>query len=304
MKKVLLISVSALALSAGAAFAQNAVQTQYGAIPTVAVPGSAPQASSPNAYGNSSTIQQIGSGNTIGNSSGTGATYGVDQQANSWASANLSVINQGTATGNNSYNSSASVTQQGSTGYGQASSLINQDSGASGSSSSVGNSASVTQIVGGNQQVSYSTINQSGQGNIAAVNQGTVNTTSVNGVTSYVGQSGIGATASVSQQVDNAQSVVLQNGAGNGVPSGTSAGALPGTPNVYVSQTAGTDVSGVSQNSATLGTVSVTQAGYNYNTSQVVQTAAASATIWQGGNTNNQSAISQTRLKHRFSASF
>ena len=76
MRKLLIASVSVLALSAGAAYADpNAVENQYSGIGTVAVPGSAPLAAAPTVYGNSSTVQQIGSGNTVG---GVG-TYGVDQ---------------------------------------------------------------------------------------------------------------------------------------------------------------------------------------------------------------------------------
>lgn len=281
MRKLLIASVSVLALSAGAAYADpNAVENQYSGIGTVAVPGSAPLAAAPTVYGNSSTVQQIGSGNTVG---GVG-TYGVDQLVGNAGSANSSTVKQGNST-HSSAGASASVTQHTSSG-GLASSLINQDN--AGAATTTTNSATVTQIITGGTGTTagLSTINQSGNGLQATVTQG-ASAAAVHSVSSYVGQAGTGGKANVNQTVSGAQSVVLQNGTAGSVATGTGY-------NVDVQQTSGTNTSGVSQESISLGAVTVNQSGTGTNNSQVWQTAAATASVQQAGNSNNQSALSQT----------
>jgi len=280
--------LSALALSAGAALADSAadqataISTQYNGISAAAA--GTPAASAPLWNGNYSSIDQIGGNNNVG----TSTTWGVDQQSLAATSANSSVINQGKAD-YASYNASASVTQQ-SKGSGQASSLINQDSGF-GATGGYGNSASVTQIVGGDSyNVSYSTVNQSGAALVAVVNQG-VSGTPVSNVTSYIGQSGQNGSVNVNQQASGGSSVVLQTGTGNVA----AVGVLPAIPNVSVSQTStGSDTSTVSQNSTTLGIVGVTQSGSATNISHVDQTGAATANIYQLGASNNTSGVGQT----------
>ncbi len=259
MKKVLLISVSTLALSAGAAFAQppstadvtGAYDTIHTATGTV-VAGT-PAASPSVSVGNSSTITQIGSGNQVGTSTATGVNQIIGDSTT--GDGNLSVINQGvTSPGNASYNAYSQVSQT-VTGGGKASSLINQDSGASGASTSIGNWAGVSQTIGGvGSATSTSTVNQSGTALYANVTQG-ASGSPVNSVSSYVGQSGSGASANVSQTVSGATSNIIQSG------TGTWAGGAAGTGAVYnasVTQSGGSDTSGISQISTNIGTATVT----------------------------------------------
>jgi len=267
MKELLLASASVLALSAGAAFADQVtnINTAYTGVALGNLPitsGAAQADTSQKTPGDLATVNQIGGNNSVNNIS-TG--FGVDQSGDGTSGAN-SVINQGNSK-NASYNAKAQVTQQTSTG-GYASSLINQDSGATGSTTSAPNSATVSQIISGGSATSVSTINQSGAGLTAVVSQGATGA-GVSNVSSYVGQSGSSATASVTQTTSGAQSVILQNGIGNG-----KTGPLS---NAYVSQTGGTnDFSGIQQGdssgTATLGTVSVTQSGAGTETSNVNQT--------------------------------
>jgi hypothetical protein len=263
MKKLLMISVSALALSAGAAFATDQVTditASYDTLkiaPNIAAPAGAPQADTNVTVGAaSSTIDQIGDANTVGDAT----NYGAKQHVIDGDSGAKSVIRQGSAASgqNKSYNATASVTQEVS-GKGFATSLINQDS-TGGGTSSVGNTATVTQIIDGGTKASASTINQSGEGLSATISQG-VSGTAVSNVSSYIGQGGTGGTVNVEQQASGASSVVLQDGkAGATLPSGFDY-------NVNVLQANGVGhFSGVDQ-SGDLGAITVIHRGYPNTTS-------------------------------------
>lgn len=246
--------------------------------PPVTAPIGAPIASASVAAGNWSTISQTGA-NSIAS---------ADQGTGSLNSGNLSVINQGVSGGNVANNASATVTQH-TSGGGLASSLINQDSGGA-STAAAGNTASVTQNVYLGGVASTSTVNQSGAALNAFIAQGSIGglDLAVIAVSSYVEQIGGGVTASVSQTADNASSVIIQHG--NGTYSGTGAvGAL----NAKVSQSAGADTSGISQTSANLGRVGVTQDGTGSADLQVRQFANTAANINQGGVGINTSYVTQ-----------
>jgi hypothetical protein len=249
----------------------------------VAIPAGAATASAAAGPGNLSTVYQYGNGNAITN---------ADQAAYGTGSGNLSVINQGSA-GNASYNSSASIVQHSFNG-GLASSLINQDSGGAGSGAA-GNVANVTQAIGpAAPAASVSTVNQSGSGLRAAVNQGTIAApvdAYISGVSSYIEQIGSGAGTTVGQTARNASSVVIQHGAGSG------------GWNASVSQSDGWNTSGISQLSAVLGTVNANQHGTGTSDSQVWQSATAAANIDQAGSAIDISYVSQTSTAGGASAS-
>jgi hypothetical protein len=267
---------------------QNSPQLITNVPPPITAPAEAPMAPTWIAAGNTSNISQTGSNNSIGAAGAVGVEQAVDDTG---SSGNLSVINQGVSGGNASYNASATLTQHTSSG-GLASSLINQDSGgASTANGTAGNTASVTQNIGLGDTASTSTVNQSGAALYASVTQGSIDSANiaVNGVSSYVEQIGSGATASVSQTASGASSVIIQHG--NGAYGGSGAA---GTWNASVSQSAGSNTSGISQTSAVLGTVGVTQNGAGSADSQVWQSATAVANIGQAGTGNNASYVTQT----------
>jgi hypothetical protein len=106
----------------------------------------------------------------------------------------------------------------------------------------------------------------------------------VSNASSYISQSGIGNSASVTQNSAGAKSTITQDGSGN-VINGNPAG---GTYNVSVSQggVLSSDISGVNQTLNNNGTVSVQQGGIaDTNNSGVIQSeSAGKVTIIQGVN--------------------
>ena len=253
MKKVLLISVSALALSAGAALAGGVSPAPGDMIWEDSV-GAVGQQSGPSANataGNYSTIEQIGSGNYVGNS----GTTGVYQKLNDKTHSNSSEIHQGSASAQTqSNNATASVTQV--TAGGSTASYVGQDDGNGTNGVGKGNTASVAQHSTGGTDSSK--ITQSGSQLYANVAQGQgVLGLTVSNASSYISQLGTGSSASVTQTSAGAQSTITQDGTGNaynGKPAG-------GTYNVSVSQSPSSDTSGVNQTSNNNGTVSVQQDG-------------------------------------------
>lgn len=282
MRKLLIASVSVLALSAGAAFAQ-----------------------SPYMPGNSSGVNQIGSNNsaTIEQALGTGSSNNsqVNQGYYSWdpiggMSGYTSSSTNGVASvtqigGNGSViNSSiqqtdagqhATVTQDGSAG-GSQSSNIWQSTGST-ASSPAGNSATLRQTtVGGGTQ--NSGISQENSGNIATVTQTTARSTDYQQSSVY--QGGANGLVTVTQTGPNDNSNVNQYGNGNN--------AL---------WTGATTVLG-----AVSGGVSVNQGGLASNNSSVYQSSDFSgvavlqdgtggsnwSNVWQSDGVNNTAGVWQT----------
>ena len=119
MKKVLLISVSVLALSAGAAFAgsPNGAPSGWLTQPSAVTPVSPAGAVSP---GNTSIVGQNGSGNQIGTSS----NWGVDQSVDG-SSGNYSNIQHGSSI-STSTGAKATVSQTSTSGGGSTTSTVIQ----------------------------------------------------------------------------------------------------------------------------------------------------------------------------------
>ena len=107
MKKVLLMSVSALALSAGASFAQTSIP-----LVTSNVSAQAPTAV---AAGNDFYIEQIGNNNNIGDATHSGVTQNVDSTT---GSGNYSEIYQGWQGGPKYSNNATAVVTQNASGGG------------------------------------------------------------------------------------------------------------------------------------------------------------------------------------------
>lgn len=300
MKRVLLISVSALALSAGAAFAGSASPPLDSSVGwQLTNPGSVPQQSGPSASataGNYSTIEQIGSGNVIGNSSsltsteGTQASnnptlgLGVDQKLGNPKKSNSSEIHQGSASaGTVSNNAAAGVTQI--TDGGNNASYISQDDGGGTNAAGKGNTASVYEYSKGG--LVSSKILQSGGQLYANVEQGNIagNQTTVNNASSYISQSGTGSSAAVIQESKGAQSTIIQSGVGNSYLQ-TSASTF----NVSVTQKGGaTNTSGVSQTNNKDGFAAITQNSTGTNNSGVIQYGSAGSVTVNQGNPGSSS---------------
>ena len=212
MKKLLIASVSMLALSAGAAFAQTSSSDLY-----------------QNGNSNAATVNQ----------------------ANDGSSSVYSFVHQGDGTyGNAAYNSSASVTQIGNsyatTNSGviqndsYQSATVNQNNAAGGTQNSgitqsnYGNSANVTQVTVNAWDSQYSSVTQSGQyGSVTVAQNGPADSSTVTqsgygsnpswagGSTAYqyvaggvnVSQSGSSSNqSSVTQSSDFSGAAVVQNG--------------------------------------------------------------------------------------------
>ena len=294
MKKVLLLSASALALSAGAAFAQTSAPTGF-ATQTSDTGSILPGATAPNSnvsFGNSSTIEQVGTNNQLGTSPWAN---GVDQQVLDIYSGNYSEIHQGTAAGAGTTSSyaRATVTQTASNG-GTTSSLVNQDDGGKTNDGFwTYNEAYTTQIVTASGLV-QSSISQSGANLKANVSQNVAGSASSN-----IQQTGTSGSVNVNQTSIGATSVVIQDGTGNG-------NAIPWeTSNVNVQQTGtGTNNSAVDQTKLQSGgTVAINQGGgstSSTNNSVVSQSSGTgSVTVnqnvaWAGDNvSSNNSGVLQ-----------
>jgi hypothetical protein len=317
MKKVLLISVSALALSAGAAFAQSSpvitgsppANGSFTWMPTTTNPG---QVGASVGTGNTSFIQQIGGENSIGS-----AATPISQDSDS-TSGNYSEIYQGTGWWNMSNGSAANLTQSAVSGA-ENSSRISQ----TGSSQQ----ATVSQYTTGPGNFT-SVIEQSGSGNSATVNQGqsvtsggiTTVTAISGGATSSVSQTGTDGLVNVLQLSSNASSAVVQSGSGDGSTinvnvqqtggatngstvwqqsdtsiASVTQGGLAGTNTSYVTQYNGANNDAVVQQTSGLGTTnysyidqqngafaSLTQTASANNTSNIIQNGASFAYVKQG----------------------
>lgn len=251
MRKLLIISVSALSLSAGTAFAQS----------------------------NTSDVEQIGSS----------ITATINQKINNGTS-NSSTVYQGYAgNGDPAYNSSATVTQIGggnnsvissgiqqNDGYQTATVYQNASNGGTQTSgitqSNYGNTANVTQITANSTDKQVSYVTQSGQYGLVTVSQGgpndysnvvqtgNYNNGNVSGSTAYqavsggvnVNQGGSSTNISnVNQYSDYSGVAVTQNGSAGGtnISTVTQSGGNSNFASVY--QTAGavvTNTSTIGQN--------------------------------------------------------
>ena len=275
MRKLLIASVSVLALSAGAAFAQTLIDqvAPLAKTPVTSVYGGI--------SGNQSYIDQIGSNNTIGASTATG----VDQTVTG-TSANYSEVYQGFSGGTtSSHNAKASVTQEAGGGVTNVSRIYQQDADNDASHS---NEAYTTQKITSGTGAT-SSLEQNGSNLKAKVNQTGA------GASSNLYQTGTGGSSNVNQISNNAQSVIVQSGAGNNYI-GTDHTAY----NIDVQQTgSSTNISGASQ-SGDNGAISVSQSGALglLNNSQVFQaSSASSATIIQDGTSGtgfNTSLVNQS----------
>ena len=260
MKKVLLMSVSVLALSAGAAFAQTTI------------PSVAPIAKSPvdnvygTAVGDQSYVQQIGTGNQIGNDGNSGVTQQITNTG-----ANYAEVYQGWngGTNTNSDNAKASVTQTPAGGAKNVSRTVQYGTNDAANTS---NEAYTTQNTNGTGATS--SLEQNGANLKAFVNQTGA------GVTSNLSQTGNGGSVNVNQTSTGASSTIVQAGTGNG---NTDPAQLF---NINVQQSGwASNTSGVNQ-SGNNNLVSVSQSGSPSltNNSTVLQTSDTShATVIQDG---------------------
>ncbi len=284
MRKVLIVSVSVLALSAGAAFGQSAAPSNFASPSTISA-GTNQIGGGSLTAGNKFYVDQVGAGNQIG----SGTTGGVNQQVLSGTSYNYSEVYQGYQSTQSNYGQ-ATVNQTASAGGVNKSRIVQYDnSGAPNISFTGGNIASATQIVTVDGATNASTIEQTGSTNWANVTQGSAGDSTVTpaispsggGATSTLSQNGSSLTASVTQTSVGAVSAIYQSGTGNGLKDAAA--------NVVINQHGlSSNNSGVYQASTTTanGTVTVEQYGASgvLNTSDVWQTSGSSmASVTQSG---------------------
>ena len=287
MKKLYLISVSALALSASAAFAQ-----------------SLPAKTGTNvSAGNESYIDQVGSGNYIGTATATG----VDQQAKDSTSGNYSEIYQGYGS-TSSTGGQATVQQTASAGpknsartvqYGsnQVASTTQNNSGVTGNvnaytsvieQSNAANAATVSQVQTGGSALS--TVVQTGSNNNSVFGR-TVNGTYVVG----------GVNVDQSGTLASNESHVTQDGNTSGVSVTQTSSILDGISDgqkVYAPSSNTSTVNqsaGVSNFALIYQNASLAGGSAGSNTSTVTQSGSNGAvSVYQTGINNNESIIGQT----------